>query len=365
MTKFPASMVGRLSHVRFVRDAWSRRVIIVGLLILCALFTLFPQKHRVAMSLTPTDPSSLGLGMASSMSQFGALSGVFGSQSTVEVAVKVASSTYARTKVDQRLHLESRLGLSRIEVLRWLDRKVDIRSLRGGIMQFEIKLRDAEMGREIIAAYGDAVREELAVVNRGQSGDKRDILFGLIKDSSDRLAVAQNAYDSFRLRTRYSEPQAAISAIGERIPMFESMIKSKQVELSAQHEFGTDRNMKVRQTLAEIASLQKQLDDARSLSPDKQSSVGRVVQQSTEADKLRRNLEIAQRFYDTYSRQLEGMPAEDLASTANVRVLEPAYIDPARQYNYGPLALGVIILLIGIAIEGYQLRPPVGNERLA
>jgi len=358
-------MVGKLSHARIVREPWLRRGILIILLLLCAVFTFFPQKQRALLSLTPTDPSSLGLGLGPTLNQLGALNGVFGNQATVEVTVKVASSAYSRTQVIKRLNLEKRLDMSRLQLLRWLDRKVEIRSLRGGIIQFEMKDRDGVLARDIIAAYGDAVREQMAVINRGQSVDKRDILYGLIKDASERLGVAQAAYDNFRLQTRYAQPQAAISAIGDRIPMFEAMIKSKQVELNAQRQFGTDRNIKVQQILAELAAMQKQLDDARSLSPAADSSVGRVVRESTEADRLRRNLDIAQRFYDNYKKLLDGLPVEDFTSTANIRVLEAAYIDPARQYNYVPLALGLIILLIGFLVEAYGLRPPLGDEKLA
>jgi tyrosine-protein kinase Etk/Wzc len=48
---------------------------------------------------------------------------------------------------------------------------------------------------------------------------------------------------------------------------------------------------------------------------------------------------------------------------ATLRVLEPPFVDPARQYNASPAAIGVLILLVGLGIEFYGWRPPVGERQ--
>lgn len=357
MTPRNLSLVGRLSQAPILRNAWLRRLVLALIVGACAVLTLFPQQYRAALSLTPADPASLGL--AATVSQLGALNSVFGNQSAVEVSLKLGTSPYVRNKVAERLKLEDKLGMTRQQALRWLYREVDVRSMRGGIIQIETKLPDGELGKQIVGAYGDAIREQLAIIGRNQTQYKRDILVELVTKASDELQVAQSRYDSFRLQTRYSQPQAAISAIGERIPLLEQAIQSKQVELNAKRQFATDDNMIIREVLAEIASLQEQLREARSVSPTDQNSVGRVVRQSTEADRLRRDLDLAQSLYDNYKRYLQGTSVEDLTSTANMRILEPAFIDPARQYNWVFFGIGALFLLLGLAIEFYNLRPPV------
>jgi uncharacterized protein involved in exopolysaccharide biosynthesis len=117
--------------------------------------------------------------------------------------------------------------------------------------------------------------------------------------------------------------------------------------------------MRVRQILSEIESLDDELRRVRSTSPTNENSLGQVVESSTKARKLKRDLDIAQNLYDNYSRYLRGTPVENLTSTANVRLLEPPYIDTSRQYNFLPMALGLIILLFGMAIEFYRMRPPL------
>ena len=365
MRRRDASIVGRLARAPVFRDAGKRRALIFVLVAICAALTFFPEKKRAALSLTPETPPSLGLSGGAGMSQIGALNSVFGNQSIVEVSLKIAHSAHVRNVVADRVKLDQRLGMSRIEVLRWLDRKVDVGSQRGGILQIEIKYGDGQFGREIVAAYGDAVRARLAAISRNQTTFKRDVLIEVVTDASDKLQKAQSDYDNFRLQTRYGQPVAAITAIGERIPILEQMIKTKQVELTAQRQFATDENMRVRQLLAELEALQAQLNEAKSTSPDQQDSVGQVVKESTRGEKLRRDLLFAQVLYDSYRRVLQGTAVDELASTINVRVLEPAYIDPERQYNYVPMLGGILLILLGLAIEFYTLRPPVGDREFA
>jgi hypothetical protein len=314
------------------------------------------------MSLTPADPVSLGLG--STVNQLGAINSIFGNQSALEVSLKVADSPYVRSKVAERLKLENELGMTRVEVLRWLERNMHMRAMRGGIIELEMTLRNRQLARRIVAAYGEAVRAQLAIISRNQTEYKRKVLLDLVAQASNRLATAQADYDTFRLQSRYSAPLRSIFAIGDRIPALEQAIHAKQVELKAQREFATDENIRVKQILAEIRALEAQLAQARSTSPADRNSVGLVVRQSTQAERLDRDRELAEKLYDNYKQFLLGTSVEELTATANIRVLEPAYIDPARQYNLVPLLLGAIIALLGLAIEFYGLRPPVADRSI-
>lgn len=360
MTTAPRSMVGTLGQLPGLRHPWLRRSIVVVLLAICAVLTLFPQRYLAAVSLTPTDPGTLGIGGA--LGQLGAVNSVFGNQAAVEVSLKVTRSEYVRTIIARQLRLEQRLGKSPLEVHRWLDNHITARVLRGGIIQIETKNHDPEFARELVAAYGEAVRDQLSIIARRQTEQKRAILVQLFQQAGDRLATAQSAYDAFRLTTRYSSPQAAFSAAGDRIPQIEAEIRAKQVDLNAMRQFATDDNIRVRQMVAGIDALRRQLAEARSISPRAQSSVGQVVRQTRQAEKLSRELDVAQSLYDSYKRFLQGTSVEDLTSSVTIRILEPAFIDTTRQLNLVPLSIGVIILLLALAIEFFAIRPPVGQR---
>jgi uncharacterized protein involved in exopolysaccharide biosynthesis len=357
MTSPPRSITGTMATLPVLRRPWLRRTILFVLTAVCAILTLFPQEYRAAVSLTPTDPASLGL--SSTLGQLGAVGNVFGNQAAVEVSLKVARSEYVRSIIAKQLDLPRVLGKTMLATHRWLDREVDVRALRGGIIQIETRQRDPEFAQRIVGAYGQALRAQLAIIARTQTTQKREILAQLVDDASERLARAQFAYDSFRLRTRYSSPQAAIYAAGDRIPELEATIRTKQVQLSAIRQFATDDNIRVRQIRAEIGALESQLAMARSTSPADRSSVGSVVRESTQVDKLRRELDVAQSLYDNYKRYLQGTSVEDLTSSANIRVLEPPFVDTARQFNTVPLVIGLVVVLLGLAIEFYRIRPPL------
>ena len=342
---------------------WWRRLLLLVLTILFATLALFPERYRAATTLTPTDPGSFGLGGA--LGQLGAVNSVFGNQAAVEVALKVGRSELVRSDVARRLDLGRKLGKNPVAVDRWLAAKVDGRSLRGGIIQLEALDPDPAFARTLIQTYALAMRDRLADIARTQTAYKREVLTRLVSDASDRLARAQSAYDNFRLRTRYSEPTTAIAAIGERIPVIEASIKAKQVQLNAARQFATDDNLTNRQIIAQIEALQAQLAQARATDPRQNASVGRVVQESTQAEKLGREVLISRELYEGYLRFLEGTSVEDLTAIASVRFLEPAYVDTERQYNVLFAVAAMLTLLTALAIEFYDMRRPPGDRHPA
>lgn len=357
----PVTIIGRLTHVRLLGSAWARAAIFGTLIAILLALTFFPERHRAATSLTPTDPESLGL--SGTLGQLGAINNVFGNQAAVEVAMRIAKSVYARDTVIDELKLEKRLApKSRLAIHRWLEEKVDVRSLRGGIITIEMLDRDEDLARDIVGAYAKATQNRLAQISRGQTQYKRDVLLKLVSDASTRLAVAQSEYDAFRLRNRYADPRASMEAIGEQIPAIEGAIKSKQVQLAAARRMFTDDNVQVIQLRAELSALQQQLAAAKATNPSRDDSVGKLVTASSQLFKLERDLGIAKALYDNYMRYLQGTAVEDLTSTANVRVLEAPYVDTSRQMFLPALAAAIALFLLWMAIEIYRLRPPVGDH---
>lgn len=354
----PLSLWERMLQAPVIRDARQRRIVLLLLVLLCAAFTLFPERYRAAVTLTPSDPAALGLGGA--LGQLGAINSVFGTQAAIEIGLKVARSMDVRKVVARRLKLGERLDMADpVAVDRWLTRKVTIRSLRGGIILIETSNLDAQLARDLVDAFAGATRQRLGEINRQQTEYKRDVLIKLVQEAGERRAAAQAAFDNFRLKTRFTQPNYAIEVSTARLESIRSTIKAKEVALNAARQFATDDNMTVRQILAELGALRSQLREAEAQNPQVSGSVGDVVGVSTRLVALERDLLIARGLYDGYTRYLEGTAVEDLTSTANVRVLEPPFIDSARQFNLIPLTLGLLIILFGIAVEFYYLRPPV------
>lgn len=359
----PRTAMGAIAGAPVLRNAWLRRLVLVVLIVIATLLSFFPERYRAAVTLTPTDPATSGL--SGTLLQLGAINSVFGNQAAVEVALKVARSVYVRETVAQKLKLAERLHLkSDIAASRWMDDNVTVRSLRGGIILYETTLRDPDLARDLVGAFASATQDRLAQISRRQTEYKRDVLVKLVSDAGVRLDRARAAYNGFRLSSGFGEPGQVIAAFSQQVPLLEGQIKSKQVQLNAARQFATDDNMAVRQILAELGALQGQLRAAKETSPAGETSVGKVVNASTQADKLERELRIAQALYDSYTRFLEGTSVEDLTSTASVRILEPAYVDTARQIDYRFAALAIALALLLAAIEFYRYRPPVSDRSM-
>lgn len=358
----PNSIMSQLVNLQVFRS-FKRRAQIFGMTaVISAIVAFFPERHLASASFTPSDREALGL--SGTLGQLGAAGSVFGSQAAVEVALRIGNSDAVRDIVIKGKSFPKDLkNDSRIELQRYLRRKVEVRSLRGGIVLIEMQDTDPDRAAAIVGAYEAAISDELATISRRQTQYKRQVLKRLVKEASADLAIAEAAYDSFRLQNRYPDPRGQIASIADRVSGLQGAIRAKEIDLYRAREIYADRNLAVRQLSAELTALRAQLADAKSISPNRQQNVLEVVQSSKELYRLERDLETAKSLYNSYLRYLRGTGVEDLTADANVRVLEDPHVVTKRQYWLPALALSIAILLVWAAIEAYHLRPPLAERR--
>jgi len=353
------SVVGSLSHSKWFGNDRYRRIGLVLAVLIFGLLALFPERERAVVSLAPTDPGALGL--SDTLGQLSAGTNVFGSQAALDLTVKIGRSVYVREAVSRKLGLEKRLGKDRLHVMRWLDSHVKIRTQRGGIIQVEMSDGDGDFALRVVNAYTEEMRARLGIISREQVAYKRRILEQLLASSYDRFERARVAFDNFRRSTEYADPEGAIEQVAGRIPGLEQEILAKQRQLDTFRAFATDDNTQVRNVRAEIATLKAQLREAQS-QRDEQGSLGQVITESNKAAVIRKEFNFARDLYYNYKRFYEGTVVTDLTSNANMRILEPPFLDPARQFNLIPLAIAIVLALLGLAVEFYRIRPPVGDD---
>jgi uncharacterized protein involved in exopolysaccharide biosynthesis len=353
------SLIGSFAGLKSLDRLWKRALLFsVPMAVLVGL-AAFPEKFRAEASLTPVDPSTLGL--SSSLEQFGALNSVFGKQAAIEVALRIGKSVYTRDRVIRILSLERRLDMPKIKLHRWLENKIEIRALRGGIILIQMDYTDKKIAQEIVAAFTISTRDELAKIQQSQTKYKKEVLEKLVAQSGLRLSKAQSEFDTFRLQNGYGDPALSFGAISSRIPGMRTAIEDLDRRIAAANKFLTPQNISMIQLQAERLALIDQLNEALDKRPGvRAGTVGEVVDASTKSYELDRELKVARTLYTNYLRYLEGTVVEDLTSSANIRMLEKPYVSTERQYRWSLLAAAAALFLLWMAIEFYRLRPPLG-----
>ena len=359
--KAPQSLVGSLARATPLLRFRNRAILFGVLIALATLSAFVPERYRAAVTLTPTDPSSLGLSGA--LGQLGAVTNVFGNQAAVEVALRVGNSFSVREDVIRQTDLMNRLHKEdKLAVHRWLADRIQVRSLRGGIVLIEITLTDPVLANDLVGAYAGEIRQRLSEISRLQTAYKREVLEKLVVEAGDRLDKAQNRYNSFRLGLRSVLPETASGVVNQRILQLEAALRARQIARSTALTTFAPDNRAIKQLDAEVAALRRELADVRNTSPSRNSSLGQAVQTSSQLFKMERELGIAKSLYDSYMRFLLGTSVEDLTSTANVRILEPPFVDTERQIWWPGAALAILLIAIWGIIEFFRLRPPPGAK---
>lgn len=353
------SVVGQIALWKPLRTFWRRAVLFLVPIIIALIFAAYPEKFRAEATLTPADPSTLGL--SDTLGQLGALNSVFGKQADVEVALRIGTSIYTRQKVIEQLGLEKKLGKNNIATHRWLEDRLVMRSLRGGIILVQIDMTDAKLAQDIVRAFTLVIRNELAEITIRQTRYKRQILEKLVSDSGLRLSRAQSEYNEFRLKNGYGDPGRTVAIINDKVPSLRAEIEAADREIATASKMFTRDNVRMIEMVAARDALQQQLQQALSRGASTNTgTVGEAVSVSTKMFELDRELNLARSLYTNYLRYLEGTAVETLTSTANIRLLEQPYVSTERQYRWSLIALAIVLFLIWMAIEFYRLRPPVG-----
>jgi tyrosine-protein kinase Etk/Wzc len=162
MTPRP-SLIGTLAGSRLLRRRWPRRAGFALLAVVLALLSLYPERYRATMLLAPPDRS----GDLGTIAQLGAMNGLIGSEYQPERLLAIARSPQVALGViaDLKLLYDPRFGRDPRQALRTLDRKTDIRTLRGGIVEIAATDRDPRLALALAAKLGLSAQARLRALS--------------------------------------------------------------------------------------------------------------------------------------------------------------------------------------------------------
>lgn len=155
----PPTVIGSLRRTRGMRIPILRRALFGTALAICAMLTLYPERHRAAVTLLVVDPAGQPPRAFPDTRD----------RPAVQAVLRIARSVEVRQRVLRRLTPIARLELAdEPSAQRWLDGHVAARTMRGGIVRIETAMRDAAFARQIVAAYQAATQQRLAEIAAGE-----------------------------------------------------------------------------------------------------------------------------------------------------------------------------------------------------
>ncbi|MFC7536710.1 capsule biosynthesis protein [Sphingomonas sp. GCM10030256] len=346
-----------------VKNPLYRRLAYLAVALVAAFLIFFPRPYVARAKIVPQDTSATA---ASTTSLLGALGGgsqsigslLTGGKPSNEVYMIIGRSDTVQEDVIKALDL---VGAGKpFEDERkakiWLGKKVDVHLLLGGVMEIETKLFDPSEAVRITSAYANAISTNLARFGQQLITNKSRIVQRRFDDAAQRVSVAEAQLNTFRRANNLADPEAQLgSALAQRAQL-EAQLKSKQVEYQTLSQFRGPESNELAAIQSDIAGLQAQI--ARSATP-RTSASGPNVAGLTAVElrylNLFRDLRFQQAIYDVYQRSREQVEVEELAaeSASYIQVIDPAGLDPKRQYNVWAIAVFAGVLLLALFTEWY------------
>lgn len=347
----------------WVEDRRRRRIAYAVVAVISAILIFFPRPYLARAKIVPQDTNATAASTTSLLGALGAGSQGIGSLLTGgrpsnDLYLIIGRSDTVTLDVikSQDLVGPNRAFPTVRKAMTYLDRHVDVHLLLGGVMEIETKLYDPERAQRLTDAYSSSISRQLARFGQQIIRNKQRIVKRRFEDATNRVANAEAALDAFRRAHNLAEPEQQLgSELAQRAGL-EAQLQAKQIELQTTSEFRAPDSNELAAIRSDIAGLRAQI--ARTASPST-SAAGPNVAGLTELSlrylNLFRELKFQQSIYDVYQRSAEQVEVEALAaeSASYIQVIDPAHLDPHRQYNIWAIALFGCVLLLALFTEWY------------
>ena len=344
-----------------ISDKRQRRRIYAALALLLAILTVFPQPYVSRARIVPQDLSSLGLsgltgGIGGQFQGFAALLG--GARQPVDMYLAIGRSAEVADAVIEELELvgpEGDYGSNR-DARKALEKKVDVHSLTGGIIEIETRVHNPETAQQLTQAYSRAISDRIALLGRDRTERRRGIVEQRLGEASDRVASAETALDAFRRQNGLAAPEAQLGSEISLRAGLQAQLQAKAVELRTLGNFLGPENPRLRAVQSDIASLRSQIAQASTPGRDAAGpNVAGLSEISSEYYELYRDYRFAQALYEVYARTNEEVAVETLAgeTATDVQVIEAARLDADRKFNIPAVAALAFLLLLAAFTDFY------------
>jgi capsule polysaccharide export protein KpsE/RkpR len=308
----------------------------------------------------------------SSSKAAGGLAKLLGGADMGEVFLGAMQSQTLEDRIIDRFGLMDYYHASNIEDARKaLEDKVDLQSDRkSGIISIDVSDKDPERASEIAHAYVDELGKLMATVSTSSARRERVFLENRLTQLKAQLDVDSVNFSNFASKnTALDIPEQAKAEVGAAAEL-QGEIVLAQAELSGMRQIYTADNYRVKQTEAQIAQLQNELEKLGGkdavLKPTLGSeelypSIRELPQLGVGWADLYRQLKIDETVYELLTEQYELARIEEAKETPTVQVLDPGNV--AQRKSFPPRS--VLVLLMTLLCTSLALLWLVMRDRWA
>lgn len=351
----PRTLLATITSTGPMARPWRRRALFAIVMAMLGVLCVVPRKHIATVQLN--QPTSNVSGISALLGQLGgSYATLLGGGQPYEVNLAVGRSFAVEVEVLRRLKLLGTPGYEDTDQgVRRLRRHVDVASLRGAIIEIDVKSHDPDEALRIASAYSAVVQARLAVLGREQTAYKRRVLEDRLRAASIQLSRAQSAVDRFRATNALPDLEGQFAGSVGALSALEAQLQAERAQLEAALRFATPSNYEVQRHQANVAALERQVAVSRRGRGDT-SAAGLAAKTNRYID-LQRDLQSAQALYVAYTRSLEQAAVENETADWTIQALQPPYLQPGLHPNTVPLGLLILVALTLVACEIYLLAP--------
>jgi tyrosine-protein kinase Etk/Wzc len=367
-----------ISLIDLAAVIWRRKWLVITVIVLAALMSvvyalLQPNMYTATSTILPISGSSSSL-----LSQYAGLAAMAGvsvpGSDSSNPSIKIQAIMQSRglaEKVIDKLDLIPKLikEPEKLKDTTPLSAAVEIfqklfsvsMDAKTSLMKVSAKTKDPILSRDIVNTAIDLLQKDLSDRILTASGKNMIALEQQVADQEKKVRELQNKMADYQRKNKLVAPETQSQ---QGLDLYRSLIQQKitlEIQISSLQNALSADNPKVTAAQAQLAAVQKQIDDFERTGGGVGPSMSETPKALMEYANISAELELATKIYGGLLSSLENMRLQDATEKVFVEVIDPAVApekksEPSRSMIcvVGTMAGGFLGLLLAFVVESLQ-----------
>jgi len=373
-----SSVPESITLIDLAATIWKQKWLIIIITVIAAVFSVLyslskPNIYTATSTLLPISGSTSALSQYAGLAAMAGVSlpGASSGDPTVKIQA-ILNSRELATKVINELDLIPKL-IKEPEKLKTISPlSAALQAFQKNIFSVSVdtntsvikvsaKTKDPELSARIVNTAIDLLQQDLANRVLTASGKNIVVLEQQAAEQEKKVRELQNKMADYQKKNKLIAPQTQSQ---QGLDLYRSLIQQKitlEIQISSLENALSADNPKISQAKAQLAAIQKQIDDFEKTGGGVGPSMTETPKALFEYANLQAELELATKIYGGLLSSLENLRLQDATEKVFVEVIDPAVppelkSEPARATMciVGTLAGGFASLLLAFARQALQ-----------